>query len=219
MSAHCLVLTFPLASWVKELKSSSILSGLVPPPSNPVVESVRFVINQLAEPTLQQRRTHTHTHAQTYAHTQRLYHFRKLKLKIRGTVSWNMPPSPTKNVHVHIYVLFFCFFFFKLTFLQIRRIRWVECNVCSAEGAKSRNKHYQTWKRQDNDQKQFCHCQWMIYDGINKAGKEQQRAGNKLCCVLQPGSGRQIEERNFPVMPPIFQAHDWHTCFHSVMPL
>lgn len=160
------------------------------------------------------RRTHTHRGS-----------------TISGNWNWRLEEQEVETCLPHqpktyMYIYMFCFavfpFFFKWTFLQIRRKWRVECNVCSAEGAKSRNKHYQTWKRQDNDQKQFCHCQWMIYDGINKAGKEQQRAGNKLCCVLQPGSGRQIEERNcrnFPVMPPIFQTHDWHTCFHSVMPL
>lgn len=127
-------------------------------------------------------------------------------------------PSPIKN---------FSFFFLPASSKSLtQHMLRGKHDVCSVKGAKSRNKHYQTRKPRDSNQKQFRHCHGMIYDRINKGRKRATRGRERtmLCTsARQRPTERQRKRRNLQRYLQYFSAegktHDCHTCFHSVMPL
>lgn len=69
-------------------------------------------------------------------------------------------------------------------------------DVCSVKGAKSRNKHYQTRKPRDSNQKQFCHCHGMIYDRINKGRKRGTRGRERTMLCTSARRRRQKDREN-----------------------
>lgn len=67
-------------------------------------------------------------------------------------------------------------------------------DVCSVKGAKSWNKHYQTRKPRDSNQKQFCHCHGMIYDRINK-GRKRATRGRERTMLCTSAKQQQTERQ------------------------